>query len=119
VASGQLSSAQLVEQYEAYTTANVNIATTISARLLAVSSWDARLYLPRYRRCQFFALQKSVTLLLALGIASGGGTCANGQICQFTPTMMASRVAITGSHFPVTVQARAADLQTQRERSSW
>ncbi len=35
----------------------------------------------------------------------GGGTCANGQICQLTPTMMASSVSITGSPFPVTVQA--------------
>ena len=35
----------------------------------------------------------------------GGGTCANGQICQLTPTMMASSVTISGSPFPVTVQA--------------
>ena len=34
-----------------------------------------------------------------------GGSCANGQVCQLTPTMMASTVTITGSPFPLTVQA--------------
>lgn len=37
-----------------------------------------------------------------------GGTCANGQICQLTPTMMASSVAITGSPFPMNVQANTS-----------
>src|SRR5262249_36466447 len=37
----------------------------------------------------------------------GGGTCANGQICQLTPTMMASSITISGSPFPVTVQVNA------------
>jgi hypothetical protein len=40
-----------------------------------------------------------------MGGMMGGGTCANGQICQLTPTMMASSVNITGSPFPLTVQA--------------
>src|SRR6266568_3759037 len=40
-----------------------------------------------------------------IGGMMGGGTCANGQICQLTPTMMASSVTITGSPFPLTVQA--------------
>src|SRR6266571_5747194 len=35
----------------------------------------------------------------------GRGTCANGQICQLTPTMMASSINITGSPFPLAVQA--------------
>jgi hypothetical protein len=40
-----------------------------------------------------------------MGGMMGGGTCANGQICQLTPTMMASSVNITGSPFPLAVQA--------------
>jgi len=40
-----------------------------------------------------------------IGGMMGGGTCANGQICQLTPKMMASSVNITGSPFPVAVQA--------------
>ncbi len=40
-----------------------------------------------------------------MGGMMGGGTCANGQICQLTPTMMASSVNITGSPFPLTVLA--------------
>ncbi len=35
----------------------------------------------------------------------GGSSCANGQVCQFTPTMMASSVTISGSPFPMDVQA--------------
>ena len=34
-----------------------------------------------------------------------GGSCANGQVCQLTPMMMASSVTITASPFPLTVQA--------------
>lgn len=33
-----------------------------------------------------------------------GGSCAIGQICQMTPTMMASSVTINGAPFPLTVQ---------------
>ena len=40
-----------------------------------------------------------------MGGMMGGGTCANGQICQLTPTMMASSVNITSSPFPLAVQA--------------
>ncbi len=40
-----------------------------------------------------------------MGGMMGGGTCANDQICQSTPTMMASSVNITGSPFPVTLQS--------------
>jgi hypothetical protein len=40
-----------------------------------------------------------------MGGMMGGGSCANGQICQLNPTMMASSVSITGSPFPLTVQA--------------
>lgn len=40
-----------------------------------------------------------------MGGMMGGGNCANGQVCQLTPTMMASSVNITGSPFPLTVQA--------------
>lgn len=40
-----------------------------------------------------------------IGGRMGGGSCANGQICQMTPTMMASTVNITGPPFPLTVQA--------------
>ncbi len=40
-----------------------------------------------------------------MGAMMGGGTCASGQICQLTPTMMASSVNISGAPFPLTVQA--------------
>ena len=40
-----------------------------------------------------------------MGGMMGGGSCANGQICQLTPAMMASSVAITGSPFPLSAQA--------------
>lgn len=40
-----------------------------------------------------------------MGGMMGGGTCANAQICQLTPTMMASSVTITGSPFPLNVVA--------------
>ena len=40
-----------------------------------------------------------------MGGMMGGGNCANGQICQLNPTMMASGINITGSPFPLTVQA--------------
>jgi Domain of unknown function (DUF5666) len=40
-----------------------------------------------------------------MGGMMGGGSCAVGQICQLTPTMMASSVNITGSPFPITVEA--------------
>lgn len=40
-----------------------------------------------------------------MGGMMGGGSCTNGQICQLTPTMMASSVTITGSPFPLSVQA--------------
>lgn len=40
-----------------------------------------------------------------IGGMMGGGNCANGQICQLTPTMMASSVTITSSPFPLTVSA--------------
>ncbi len=40
-----------------------------------------------------------------MGGMMGGGSCANGQICQLTPTMMASSVTISGAPFPLTVQA--------------
>ncbi len=40
-----------------------------------------------------------------MGGMMGGGSCANGQICQLTPAMMASSVNITSSPFPLTVQA--------------
>jgi Domain of unknown function (DUF4382)/Domain of unknown function (DUF5666) len=40
-----------------------------------------------------------------IGGMMGGSTCANGQVCQLIPTMMASSVNITGSPFPLTVQA--------------
>lgn len=42
---------------------------------------------------------------MSMGGMMGGASCANGQICQFTPTMMASSVTITGSPFPLDVQA--------------
>jgi hypothetical protein len=35
----------------------------------------------------------------------GGSGCASGQVCQLSPTMMTSSVNITGSPFPITVQA--------------
>jgi hypothetical protein len=40
-----------------------------------------------------------------MGGMMGGGTCASGQVCSLNPTMMASSVSITGSPFPLTVQA--------------
>ena len=40
-----------------------------------------------------------------MGGMMGGGTCANGQICQLNPTMMASSVTITGFPFPLNVLA--------------
>jgi hypothetical protein len=40
-----------------------------------------------------------------MGGMMGGGECANGQICQLTPTMMASSVTINGSPFPINLQA--------------
>jgi hypothetical protein len=40
-----------------------------------------------------------------MGGMMGGGSCASGQICQLTPTMMASSGTITDSPFPLTVQA--------------
>src|SRR5215471_4123254 len=43
-----------------------------------------------------------------MGGMMGGGSCANGQICQLTPTMMVSSVTITGSPFPLTVQANTS-----------
>ena len=42
---------------------------------------------------------------MSMGGMMGGGTCANGQICEFTPTMMASSVTISSSPFPLDVQA--------------
>jgi Domain of unknown function (DUF4382)/Domain of unknown function (DUF5666) len=39
-----------------------------------------------------------------MGGMMGGGSCAIGQICQLTPTMMASSVTLTGSPFPLNVQ---------------
>jgi hypothetical protein len=44
------------------------------------------------------------------GMMSGGGMmggsgCANGQICQLSPTLSSSNVSVTGSPFPITVQA--------------
>lgn len=44
---------------------------------------------------------------MSMGGMMGGASCANGQICQFSPTMMASSVTITGSPFPLNVQANA------------
>jgi hypothetical protein len=43
-----------------------------------------------------------------IGGMMGGGNCANGQVCQLTPTMMASSVTITGSPFPMNVQANSS-----------
>lgn len=40
-----------------------------------------------------------------MGGMMNGGTCANGQICELIPTMMASSVSISGSPFPLSVQA--------------
>jgi hypothetical protein len=40
-----------------------------------------------------------------VGGMMGGGTCASGQVCSLSPTMMASSLDITGSPFPLTVQA--------------
>ncbi len=42
---------------------------------------------------------------MGMGGMMGGTNCANGQICQFSPTMMASSVTLSGSPFPVDVQA--------------
>ena len=39
-----------------------------------------------------------------MGGMMGGGSCANGQICQLAPTMMASSVTMSGSPFPLNVQ---------------
>jgi len=42
----------------------------------------------------------------------GGGGCANGQVCQLTPTLASSSVSITGSPFPINVQANTPfDMQ--------
>lgn len=38
----------------------------------------------------------------------GGNSCANGQVCQLSPTMMASSVLITGSPFPLDAQANTS-----------
>ncbi len=35
----------------------------------------------------------------------GGSGCANGQICQISPTLSSSSVSITGSPFPIDVQS--------------
>jgi hypothetical protein len=42
---------------------------------------------------------------MGIGGMMGGTSCANGQICQISPTMMASSVTLTGSPFPLDVQA--------------
>ena len=42
-----------------------------------------------------------------MGGMMGGGICANGQTCQITPTMMASSVTLSGSPFPLNVQANS------------
>lgn len=42
----------------------------------------------------------------------GGSGCANGQVCQLSPTMMSSSVSVTGSPFPINVQANTPfDMQ--------
>jgi hypothetical protein len=46
-------------------------------------------------------------MMSGMGGMMGGGNCASGQICQFTPTMMASSVTMTGSPFPLNVQANS------------
>jgi hypothetical protein len=43
-----------------------------------------------------------------IGGMMGGGSCANGQVCQLAPTMMASSATITGSPFPLSVQANSS-----------
>jgi hypothetical protein len=35
----------------------------------------------------------------------GGSGCANGQVCQLSPTLSSSSVSVTGSPFPINVQA--------------
>lgn len=46
-----------------------------------------------------------MTFLNNTGGMMGGSGCANGQVCQLTPTMTTSSVSITGTPFPMTVQA--------------
>ena len=42
----------------------------------------------------------------------GGSSCPNAQVCQFTPTMTTSSVSVTGSPFPINVQANTPfDMQ--------
>lgn len=42
----------------------------------------------------------------------GGSGCANGQVCQLSPTMTTSSVSVTGSPFPISVQANTPfDMQ--------
>ena len=46
------------------------------------------------------------------GVMMGGSGCANGQVCQLTPTLASSSVSITGSPFPINVQANTPfDMQ--------
>lgn len=45
-----------------------------------------------------------ITYMNTSGGMMMGGSCAIGQICQMTPTMMASSVTITGAPFPLVVQ---------------
>ena len=46
-------------------------------------------------------------MMSGMGGMMGSGSCANGQVCQLTPTMMASGVTLSGSPFPLNVQANS------------
>ena len=43
--------------------------------------------------------------VMGTGGMMGGSGCANGQVCQLSPTLSSSSVSVTGSPFPINVQA--------------
>jgi len=60
---------------------------------------------------QMTFLNKSGGIMGGGGMMGGSG-CANGQICQLSPTMSSSSVSVSGSPFPITVQANTPfDMQ--------
>lgn len=76
------------------------------SQLQAMSAYMGTISVPagNYTGMTVTLTNPRMTFLNNTGGTMNGGICANGQICQLIPTMMASSVSITGSPFPLSVQ---------------